>query len=302
MTRLDDFLDPLFSGTREVEVPKSQVSDALEVDWKLSKINIPSSEMIASYRKGRLHVHEFEKEYRVHLDKYDPEKHPALHLIDDAPLVLMIWGTLSALSAESKETAQGRTDKRIANLKGTYWTKFLLGCLIAVVGVMLMLSPLQYAKVFVSVLLPLAVVGLGLFLIYQAVRKRNEGKSAMRIVIGAAVLVLGLSLFFLWEYLVIIILIALTLWFLGSAVFSIRSAMTKGGLSHEGVIPKLILGLVSLILGIALFFEPQAVVAVLFFAFGLIGLLIGVLLILSGIALRKVSQELAAEAMASKPV
>ena len=300
MTRLDDFLDPLFSGTREVEVPKSQVSDPLEAEWKLSKINIPSPEMIASYRKGRLHVHEFETEYRVHLDKYDPEKHPTLHLIDDAPLVLMIWGTLSALSLEASATAKGKTDGRAAKLRGTYWTKIILGFLIASIGVMLMLSPLHFARVFVSVVLPLAVVGLGLFLVYQALLHRKEGKSVMRTVIGIVIVILGLSMFYYYEFVALIILLVLAAWFLGSAALSIKSALAQGGLSHEGVIPKLVFGLLSLILGITIFFVPNAVVSVLFFLFGAIGLVAGILLILSGIALRKVSKELAAAVKAGE--
>jgi uncharacterized membrane protein HdeD (DUF308 family) len=298
MPKLDDFLEPLFSGTREVEVPKSQVSEPLDSDWKLSKINIPSSEMIGSYRKGRLHVHEFEKEYRVHLDKYDPKKHPTMHLIDDAPLVLMIWGTMSALSLETNATAKGRSDKRISDLRGTYWSKILLGVLLASIGIMLMLSPLHYAEVFVSIVLPLVVVVLGLYLIYQALRHAKEGKRGIGIAIGVIIVILGLSMFYFWESVADIILLVLAAWFLGSAALSIKSALAQGGIKHEGVVPKLILGLLSLALAILIFLMPELFVAILFILMGAIVLLAGILLIVGGNALRKISKEMAAEAKA----
>ena len=153
---------------------------------------------------------------------------------------------MSALSLEAGATAKGKTDSRAAKLRGTYWTKIILGCLIASIGVMLMLSPLHYAEVFVSVILPLAVVGLGLFLAYQALRQRKEGKSGLRTAIGILIVVLGLSMFYFWESVALIILLILAAWFLGSAVLSIKSALAQGGLSHEGVIPKLVFGLLSL--------------------------------------------------------
>ncbi|HEU17517.1 MAG TPA: hypothetical protein ENO06_02160, partial [Methanolinea sp.] len=60
-------------------------------------LNIPSPGTIASYRKGLYHVHETTTEWRVHLDRRDPKVHPVWHLIDDAPLLLMIGGTFRAL-------------------------------------------------------------------------------------------------------------------------------------------------------------------------------------------------------------
>lgn len=62
--------------------------------------------MLSSYRKGRLHVHEYEENYRVHMDRYDPGKHAILHLVDDAPLMFMVGGTVSALSTEARSRAR----------------------------------------------------------------------------------------------------------------------------------------------------------------------------------------------------
>ena len=296
MPKLDDFLDPLFSGTREVEVPKSQVDEPLDPEWKLSKINIPSPKMISSYRKGRFHVHVYEDEFRVHLDKYDPDKHPGLHLIDDAPLILMIWGTLGALSIEAGATAKGKEDKRIAALKGTYWMRIALGVLVAFVGVLLMLSPLQYAKLATSVVVPALVVGVGLLVTYRTLRQ-GKRRSWIMALIGLAIIIIGIAMFYFPQFTAMLMLMVLAAWFIGSAALSIKAALGKSKLSHGVAVPKLVMGLLSLILGVLIFFMPQEVVKLLFFLFGAIGLLAGILLIVSGLALRRVSKEIS-----SRPV
>ncbi len=296
MPKLDDFLDPLFSGIREVEVLKSQVDEPLDPDWKLSKINIPSPKMISSYRKGRLHAHVYEDEYRVHLDRYDPDKHPGLHLIDDAPLILMIWGTLGALSIEASATAKGKQDRRISALKGTYWTRIALGVLVAFAGVMLMLSPLQYAKLAASVVVPAIVVGIGLLIVYRALFQGKRRTWTMAAT-GSAIAILGIAMFYFSQFTAFLLLFVLAVWFIGSAALSIKSALGRSGLSHGGIAPKLVMGLLSLILGILIFFMPQEVVKLLFFLFGAIGLLLGILLIVNGLALRRVSKEMSSGAI-----
>ena len=47
--------------------------------------------------EGQYDVHETATEWRVHLDNHDPKYHPLLHLIDDAPLLLMIGDTFVTL-------------------------------------------------------------------------------------------------------------------------------------------------------------------------------------------------------------
>jgi len=102
---LDDFLEPLSQGIWEVVIPKDTVTEPLDTGWRKSAINVPSPGTIASYRKGRFHVHETKTEWRVHLDRYDPKKNPVMHLVDDAPLILMISDTFMTLVMDTKRTA-----------------------------------------------------------------------------------------------------------------------------------------------------------------------------------------------------
>ena len=81
----------------EVAIPKESVTVPLDAGWKKSALNVPSPGTIASYRKGQYHVHETKDEWKVHLDRYDPDEHPVMHLLDDAPLLLMIGDTFITL-------------------------------------------------------------------------------------------------------------------------------------------------------------------------------------------------------------
>ncbi len=58
---------------RSVGEPKGQIAD-----WRA---NIPNSS------RG-VHVVEYPGHYAVHVDHYDPAKHPILHLVRDSPLTL----------------------------------------------------------------------------------------------------------------------------------------------------------------------------------------------------------------------
>jgi uncharacterized membrane protein HdeD (DUF308 family) len=291
---LDDFLEPLFRGVKEVIVPKPQVTDQLDQEWKQSKINLPSPNMLSSYRKGRLHVHEYEEDYRVHMDRYDPEKHAILHLVDDAPLLLMVWGTVSALSTEARSAARGNKERRFSELKIAFRTRMILGALVIIIGLLLVLFPTYSAEALFSIVLPLIFVGLGAFTIYGGIGMRRErGASAIKIGTGAVILFLGVWIWFSWESAATVTLIIVAVWFLGSALLSLSSALKGRRLSSAGFWPKLVMGCLSLALGIATFVAPKGVLSLLMIMLGVIAILAGILLLLDGLGLRRASKDYA---------
>jgi uncharacterized membrane protein HdeD (DUF308 family) len=294
MPTLDDFLDPLFNGVKEVIVPKSEVTEQLDQEWKESKINVPSPNMVTSYRKGRLHVHEFEEDYRVHLDRYDPDKSPLLHLVDDAPLLLMVWGTVSALSTEAVSTQQGKRDRRLSALRFTYRTRIILGALAMVIGALVLVFPYYTAMTLFSIILPLIIVGLGAFTVYQGIKAGIGGKArAIKVAIGAIIMILGFWMWGSWKFAAIIIVLVLVLWFLGSALLSLTSAMKERRRSNTGFWPKFAMGALSLALGVAVLFMPKAVIGLLMLFLGVIAILAGILLVLDGLGLRRASKDFA---------
>jgi uncharacterized membrane protein HdeD (DUF308 family) len=297
---LDDFLEPLYQGVDEVTVPKTSVTEPLDAGWKESKFNVPSPRMLTSYRKGRQHVHVYEGEYRVHLDRYDPEKSPLLHLMGDAPLLLMVWETIGAFTVEASDTARGSPARWLANLRFKSVTRMALGAGLVLLGALLVLFPLMSAELLFTLVLPLVVIGIGLLMLVQGLRPRPDGtRAAKAIAIGAGVVAVGIALFFLWKLAALLILLILAMWFLSSAVLTFMHARSEGKASPRTPWPMLAIGLLSLALGIASLFFPKGVVELLLVMLGVVAVLMGALLILDGLGLKRISREMGrAEPMA----
>ncbi len=293
MTCLDDFLAPLFEGIKEVIVPKKDITEPLDQGWKKSSINIPSPKMIDSYRKGPLHVHEYADEYRVHLDRYDPEKHALLHLIDDAPMLLMIWGTVSTLSREAAEAARGGLEDKMHSLRGTYRARILVGAAVVLIGVMIFLFPLEGWTFLFEFGIPGAIVFLGAAEILGAFYHKKEEKF-VDVAVGAIVVMLGILLFATTYSEILIIYFALSVWLFASGFLSISSYMRARKVSERDARPKLVIGIISVIMGIGVLFLPIQMFALLMLIFGFMVMLVGAFMIASGYGLRHAAKTIEA--------
>jgi hypothetical protein len=71
----------------EIEVPKDV--RPIMLDGAEETILGDPDGAIRQYRYGNLHIREYKDKYIVHSDTFDPRKDPLLHLIFDAPEVLI---------------------------------------------------------------------------------------------------------------------------------------------------------------------------------------------------------------------
>ncbi len=156
MTKLDEFLGPLNNGVWEVVVPKESVTEPLDTGWVKSPINVPTPGTIASYRKGQYHVHEQQTEWHVHLDNHDPKVHPYLHLVDDAPLLLMIGDTVVTLIAGTRKKT-GNEKEILEDQKRSWKEQVLVGVLLMLVGVFIASNPMLAFEGIMLLLVPLAI-------------------------------------------------------------------------------------------------------------------------------------------------
>ena len=256
--------------------------------------------MIDSYRKGPLHVHEYVEEYRVHLDRYDPEKHAILHLVDDAPMLLMIWGTVSTLSKEAAEAARGGMEDRMHSLSGTYRARILVGTAIVLIGAIVFLFPLEGATFLFLYALPAAVVFLGVAELFGALYQKKEAK-LVDVVIGSIVVALGLILFVITGFEVLVVLISLSVWLLGSGSLSLRAYKRARMVSKKDATPKLYVGVISLAMGVGVLFLPLEMFLILMLAFGIMIMLVGAVLVASGFGLRHASKAIESRQMQGCP-
>jgi uncharacterized membrane protein HdeD (DUF308 family) len=288
MSRLDDFLEPLHHGVWEVEVPKDSVTKPLDPGWEVSKINIPSPNTIASYRKGRHHVHETATEWRVHLDNHDPKHHPLLHLIDDAPLLLMIGDTLVTLVSGARNKIGD--EQRILEEQTRAWkTQIIIGFIIIVIGLFVITKPWLSFRGTVRIFVPLVMIGLGLF-----TASRSVGMDPFRILDqslfyrGLIVAAAGMFAFYLPLYAWVNgLLVVVFVWMLASAVVLIGRARKGRTAIPEGFISRVVIAIISLCLAVVMFIHPIIFVALLMLIGGIVVLLIGVTLLLNGIRLKR---------------
>ena len=291
MSTLESYLDALHQGVFQVVVPKTLVTGPLEPGWKRSAINVPSPETIASYRKGQYHAHETVSEYRVHMDRYDPEKNPVMHLIDDAPLLLMIHETMETIFVTGRDAKRRDPRQRLADQQMSWKLRMGLGAVLLAIGVVLLLLAFHGTLSFFTVILPSLVLLLGLLSIVKGFRQRNRREHADRdIVRGSLVAGVGVVLFVFWEFYLILILLVLVVWFFSSAAVTLLRVVRDRGRLTSGFWYTLGLGVSSLALGVLAVTLPAGLIRFLILLLAGIVIMAGIFMVLDAYGLRNAAR------------
>jgi len=291
LSTLESYLDALHQGVFRVVVPKALVTEPLEPDWKRSAINVPSPDTIASYRRGQYHAHETVSEFRVHMDRYDPEKNPLMHLVDDAPLVLMIHETMETILVTARDATRRDPLQRLLDQNMSWKLRMGSGALLWAIATILLVLAFYDVTPFFAVILPSLVLFLGLLTIVKGILQRDRKEHADRdIVRGSLVAGAGVALFVFWELYLVLILLALVIWFFSSAVVTLLRVFRERGNLPQGFWYTLGLGLSSLVLGILAVTLPEGLVDLLVFLLAGIVLMTGAFLVLDGWGLRNAAR------------
>jgi uncharacterized membrane protein HdeD (DUF308 family) len=283
MARLDDFLEPLHQGVLEVPVPKEAVTEPLDPGWLKSSINVPTPGTIASYRKGQYHVHETVTEWKVHLDRYDPKKHPVMHLVDDAPFMMLITDTVLALIMEARGTGDTR---QILRFQRRAWQlEILLGSVTILTGIAIVFNPLRAFRSLFGLLVPGLIILLGLVMATRVFRSRSEGGISWGpLLSGLGICVIGaLALVLPERFWALGILAILAIWGFASAAVAIAAVRKGESVGPETLYKRLAFGIISLALSILIFIAPTRVVLILTRVLGVIALVLGITLIVNGV-------------------
>ncbi|MDV2482784.1 hypothetical protein F8E02_12430 [Methanoculleus sp. Wushi-C6] len=291
MSTLESYLDALHQGVFQVVVPKAVVTEPLGPDWKRSPINVPSPETVASYRKGQYHAHETVSEYRVHMDRYDPEKNPIMHLVDDAPLLLMIHETMETIFVTGRDATRRGPRQRLADQQMSWRLRMGLGAVLLAIGAVLLLLTLYETVAVFAVLLPSFVLLFGLLTMIKGVRQRDRKEHADGdIVRGGMLAGAGIVLFVLWELYLLLILLILAVWFFSSAVVTLLRVFRKRGSLTTGFWYTFGLGVSSLALGVLAVTLPEELVELLLSLLAGIVLMSGGFLVLDAYGLRNAAR------------
>jgi uncharacterized membrane protein HdeD (DUF308 family) len=286
--RLDDFLEPLSLGIWEVVIPKEMVTEPLGTEWTASGINVPSPGTIASYRKARFHVHETKTEWRVHLDRYDPKVNPLLHLIDDAPLVLMISDTFMTLIMDTKRTEIKNTEE-LLKTQGFIWQKQVVsGLILGLAGIFIVKNPVMVFRDLFELILPLAIMCLAVMVLVKTIRARlSERTFSGDLAQGISILCAGIFAFVLPLVLwILVILAVLALWMIASAVLLLRRVVKGRNAVPEGFYSRMAIGIISLVSAILLVISPADILILLIVILGAVTVLLGIAIGINGLRLR----------------
>ncbi len=269
-------------------VPKESVNEPLDSGWVKSLINVPTPGTIASYRKGQYHAHEQETAWHIHLDNHDPKVHPYLHLIDDAPLLLMIGDTVVTLIAGTRKKT-GKEKEILEDQKRSWKEQVLVGLLLMLAGLFIVSNPLITLKGILLLLIPLAIIFLGIITAWNGIEIRPfrvlPGSILYR---GIAIIIAGIIAFYLplslW---MAVILGILAIWMFASAIMLFTRARKGRAAVPEGFSSRLVIAIISLLLGFLIFLNPMGIVQFLMVIVGIIAFLLGLMLLVNGTRLRK---------------
>jgi uncharacterized membrane protein HdeD (DUF308 family) len=296
LSTLESYLGALHQGVFQVVVPKAVVTEPLEPDWKRSAINVPSPDTIASYRKGQYHAHETVSEYRVHMDRYDPEKNPLMHLIDDAPLVLMLHETMETIFVTGKDATRSDPLQRLEDQRVSWKLRMGLGVVLLAMGAVLLILAFYETVIFFTVILPSLVLLIGLLAIIKGIQQSDRREDAVKNVIqGSMMAGAGVVLFILWELYLLLILLILAIWFFSSAVVTLLRVVRERRNLTKGFWYTLGLGVSSLVLGILAITLPEELVELLIFLLAGLVLMAGAFTVLDAYGLRNAARLMEAD-------
>jgi uncharacterized membrane protein HdeD (DUF308 family) len=288
LTKLDEFLEPLNQGIWEVVIPKDTVTEPLDTGWRTSAINVPSPGTIASYRKGRFHVHETKNEWRVHLDRYDPKANPLMHLVDDAPLVLMISDTFMTLVMDTKRREIQKTADILKTQMFIWQEQVVFGLVLCLGGLFIVNNPINFFRNLFGLIIPCGIMGLAIIFLVRPFRSRLlEKYRTVDISRGIGIFCTGILAYILPLILwVIFVLGILALWMIASAVILLQRVVKGQHAVPEGFYSRTAIGIISLVLAILLFVSPAGILVLLVEILGIITILLGMTLCINGLRLR----------------
>ena len=225
------------------------------------------------------------------MDRYDLERNPLMHLIDDAPLVLMVYETMETILVTAKDATRKDPLQRLADQHMSWKLRMGFGVLLWAIATILLILAFYDVTSFFAVILPSLVLFLGFLTIVRGIRQRRRQEHADRDVVrGSLVAVAGIVLFVFWELYLVLILLALVIWFFSSAIVTLLRVFRERGNLPNGFWYTLGLGLSSLVLGILAVTLPEELVDLLVILLAGIVLMAGAFMILDAYGLRNAAR------------
>lgn len=221
------------------------------------------------------------------MDLYDPDTHPVMHLVDDAPLLLMIAGTVESLWVDAKNTRKMDKKELLREQKIAWQLILIAGTFLFLIGCLMIFRNYLTAEFFVTIGLPIAMIGFAIFIIFQGIRIRPLNAVAKKnVVVGIIFIMFGILALLSSAFIILLWVLFLAVWPISTAFVSLKRVKQGKIATPDGFIKRLAIGVVSIILVILFFIAPEQVTILIVGVVAVIIILMGILLILKGLGLR----------------
>ncbi|NLT36571.1 MAG: hypothetical protein GXX95_00220 [Methanomassiliicoccus sp.] len=275
MPSLEELVQDLYHGRKEIDVPKSSITEPI-TNWKISKYNIPHKGSKGAMRLGKLHAHDMGDHYSVHLDKVDPDTSPFGHLAVDAPFLFFIFtGFVTIWQMLEQSVAEESGYSRVSRLSLGF--RILSGLFLVILGIILTINP-NFLALGTFLLLSLAAIGFGAFTLMEGLFKGQDGVDKVKVALGAVLIIVGAVGLAFHLMIALVLVLFLAFWNLFTGIYMLRHRK-DGSSPFKGHI-SIIMGLTSLALGILLLYHPWFAIEIIFSLVGVLIAFFGVIRII----------------------
>ncbi len=172
----------------------------------------------------------------------------------------------------------------------SYSTNLVKGVILAVVGILLIIFPVQVVK-SITIVFGLAALLAGAVILYTYImsRSRNEEVSIFLLFEGALDLIFGIILVLNPAISVKIFALLIGLWVIVEGIFRISDSLKMKNRGMENWGRSLFAGMLFLILGIVVIFHPELTTKALTIWVGVVVMVFGILELFIAVHLKKLS-------------
>ena len=282
MPSLEDLVQDLYHGKKEVYVLKSEITEPL-TGWKVSKYNMPHKGSQGAMRLGRLHAHDMGDHFAVHLDMVDPDLSPFGHLKVDSPFLLFVYTGFSTVWMLMGKSLAGESEGTRVS-KWVLTTRVVSGAFLILVGILIAIYP-NFLALGTVVLLCIASIGFGIFTFAEATIRHRDGVDPTKIALGIILIIVGVVGLMFRLLIGLALMLFLVIWNLSTGIFMIKHR-NDGYSPFIGLI-SLALGVASIVIGLALLFDPWSTLELVFSMVGVLIILFGMTRVISGLTILK---------------
>jgi uncharacterized membrane protein HdeD (DUF308 family) len=211
-----------------------------------------------------------------------------MHLVDDAPLVLMISDTFMTLVMDTKRREIQKTADILKTQMFIWQEQVVFGLVLCLGGLFIVNNPINFFRNLFGLIIPCGIMGLAIIFLVRPFRSRLPEKyRTMDISRGIGIFCAGILAYILPLILwVIFVLGILALWMIASAGILLQRVVKGQHAVPEGFYSRTAIGIISLVLAILLFVSPAGILVLLVEILGIITILLGMTLCINGLRLR----------------